>query len=223
MWDDWAAWWSSQNLPAIEWAAAGLSLVYVVLAARASPWCWPFAFVGSLLWAYQVLAVYALWFDTGLNLFYAAMALVGAWRWWRADRALPATGARDEYAMETRESAALPIRAMTTGEHAWMLLGSAVATGALYVLAKAYLPAALPGLDAATTVVSVGATVLLIERRLENWLYLLAADLVYVYIYLERGSAIFAAMFVLYSVMAVVGYRAWRRQARDISAGVESA
>ena len=192
----WAAWWAAQDLPAVEWAACGLSLAYVYLAARNSVWCWPLAFVGSCLWAWQVWTAYDLLFDTALNVFYAGMALVGLWRWRRGDR----------------EDAALPITRVPPRGHALVIGAGLALSVALALWAEYYTDAALPALDAATTVFSVLATYLLIGRRLGNWLYFVVIDLAYVYIYLERGSVIFAVTFGIYAAMAAYGYRAWRRE-----------
>lgn len=197
--EGWAAWWAAQNLPAIEWLACALSFAYVYLAAKNSVWCWPLAFLGSCLWAWEVWTAYDLVFDTALNVFYAAMAVVGLLRWARAD--------------EAGTSGALPISRMRRTDHLALIAQGSLITFALFAGAMSYFPtAAMPALDAATTVFSVLATFLLIGRRLENWLYFLVVDLVYVYIYLERGSVIFAATFVIYAVMAVYGYRAWRKE-----------
>ncbi len=185
-----------QAIPAVEWWAVGLALVYVVLAARDSVWCWPFAFVSSCLWAWQVWVRYDLLFDALLNGFYALMAIVGLLRWLRP----PATGAVSQ-----------PIVSMPVGEHIRWISGGMVVTVVGVVLAKAYTSAALPVADALTTVFSIVGTILLIQRKLENWLYLLAMDVIYVWLYLERGSVLFAILFVVYSILAVVGYFAWRK------------
>ena len=200
--EGWATWWATQNLPAVEWVACGLSFAYVYLAGRNSAWCWPLAFGGSCLWAYQVWTAYDLYFDTALNVFYAAMAVVGLWRWRRSDRA----GVED--------ADALPITRMSRREHALVIGGGVVASALLTVLAQAFTTAALPAADATTTVFSVLATFLLIGRRLENWLYFVVIDVAYVLIYLERGSVIFALTFAIYAAMAVYGYRAWRWEMR---------
>ena len=195
--EGWAAWWATQNLPAVEWAACGLSLAYVYLAAKNSVWCWPLAFVGSCLWAWQVWTAYDLIFDTALNVFYAAMAVVGLARWLSAD------GGESE--------TELPITRMRRVHHLGVVTAGALLAFLLAMWGRYFYPAAaLPALDAVTTVFSILATFLLIGRRLGNWLYFLVVDLVYVYIYLDRGSVIFAATFVIYAVMAVYGYRAWR-------------
>ena len=167
----------------------------MVLAARNSAWCWPFALVSSALWAYQVWTAYGLLFDAALNVFYAGMAVVGLWAW--------ARGSRAEVAAEIRVA---PLR-----EHLQWIAGGLVAAGVCAVLAKAYTTAGLPMLDAVSTVGSVIGTVLLIQRKLANWLYLLAMDVLYVGIYWERGSVLFAGLFVVYCALAVVGYLNWRR------------
>lgn len=189
---------AAAELPVIEWSAVVLALGYVVLAARNSPWCWPLAFVSSCLWAYQVYAAYALYFDAALNAFYAVMAIVGAVQWLRG-------GAGGE---------PLPITRLPLSTHAAWIGGGLAATGLAWVLAEAYTDAARPLADALTTVFSVIGTILLVRRVVDNWLYLLAMDLVYVWLYLERGSLLFAGLFVVYSVLAVVGYAAWLRELR---------
>lgn len=234
MGEEWAVWEAAQSLPAIEWLACALAFAYVTLAARNSVWCWPFAFVSSLLWAYQVWFAYALLFDAALNLFYAGMAVVGLARWlgtmsFGEAFAKTSHGAKvsaDTYggvsaSADTTLSVPAPaktlsvvpgITRMTTVEH-FRLIGIGLAlTIVLYVLAKAFTSAQLAGPDAVTTVFSVLATFLLIDRKLENWLYFVVIDAAYVWIYLERGSVVFALTFVGYTVMSVVGWWSWRRQ-----------
>lgn len=184
----------------IELLATALALLYVVLAARDSVWCWPPAFASSCLMAYRVFTAYGLYFDAALNVFYAAMAVVGLLRWTRGG---------------AHEAAAAPITSMSWREHAAWIGGGAVVVAVCVVLAEAYTAAALPLPDATTTVYSVIGTVLLVERRLENWLYFVAMDAVYVWLYLERGSALFAGLFAVYTVLAVIGYLSWRRLAGE--------
>ena len=183
-------------LPPIELLATALALLYVVLAARGSAWCWPPAFASSCLMAYRVFAAYDLYFDAALNAFYAAMAVVGLWRW---TRGTPNAGE------------APPITAMSWREHAAWIGGGAIVVAVGAGLAEAYTAAARPLADATTTVYSVIGTILLVERRLDNWLYFAAMDAVYVWLYHERGSALFAGLFAVYTVLAVIGYASWRR------------
>jgi len=181
--------------PAIEWWATGLAVVYIVLAARNSAWCWPFAFVSSCLWAWQVWFAYDLIFDAGLNIFYAIMAIWGAWRW------LKSKGEDPEVLIST-----LPVK-----QHI-LIIGFGVSLSILLgYIASVSTVAAMTYLDSLTTVFSVMATFMLIERKAESWIYLFVMDIIYVYLYVERGSLIFAILFVIYCVLALVGYFNWKK------------
>lgn len=184
--------------PAIELWACVLAVIYVVLAARNSAWCWPFAFVSSCLWAWQVWFAYDLLFDAGLNVFYAVMAIWGAWRWWkRAD-----------------DPAEDLITTFTPKQHG-LIIGFGVSLSLLLgYMAVNLTSAAMTYLDALTTVFSVFATFMLIERKLENWIYLLIMDVLYVYLYIQRGSVVFAGLFVIYCVLAIGGFFAWKKLMR---------
>jgi len=191
--------------PLIEWWAFALAIIYVILAARNSEWCWPFAFVSSCLWAWQVWFAYDLLFDAALNVFYAVMAIWGAWRWWRQD--------------DTNTN--VQISTFSWSQHA-LIIGFGVSLTFVlgYVAAQISL-AAMTYLDAFTTVFSVFATFMLIERKLENWLYLLVMDVLYVYLYLQRGSLVFAGLFVIYCILAIAGFVSWRKMQRAQKVGRE--
>ncbi len=181
--------------PAIEWWAVGLAIIYVILAARNSAWCWPFAFVSSCLWAWQVWFAYSLLFDAALNIFYAVMAIWGAWRW------LTHAGGHTDDSITT----------ISTKQHLLTIGFGVSASILLGYFASVTTIAALSYLDALTTVFSIMATLMLIERKLENWIYFLVMDIIYVYLYLDRGSVIFAGLFVVYCIMAVIGYLNWKK------------
>ena len=170
-------------------------MIYVVMAARNSAWCWPFAFISSCLWAWQVWFAYNLLFDAGLNIFYAVMAIWGLWLWWKTDGT----------------TAEKPITSLTTKQH-MLLIGFGVSVSLLLgYIASVTTTAAMSYLDALTTVFSVMATFMLIERKIENWIYLLVMDIIYVYLYIQRGSLIFAALFAVFCVLAILGYFSWKR------------
>ena len=198
--------------PLLDWIATAIALLYVWLAGRDNNWCWVFAAVSSLLYAHQVLVVYALPSDAALQLFYFVMALVGLYRWRKLSRTpAAATDRLDDLAFAKADDRGSHLHRMTATEHAWMIVVG-LAGGLLFgqVVVRFYAGAALPLLDAMTTVFSVLATFLLIGRRLENWLYFVVIDAVYVYIYGSRGAYLYAVLMLIYIAMAIVGYYRWR-------------
>ena len=49
------------------------------------------------------------------------------------------------------------------------------------------------------------------RKILENWLYWIVIDAASIYLYLDRELYQTVALFVLYVILAVVGYVIWRR------------
>ena len=183
-----------QQVGGIEWLAVIAGFIYVVLAARENIWCWPFAFIStaaSMIMLWQV----SLLMDSALNLFYLVMAVYGYWQW--------RYGGQDH---SHREVQSWPLR-----YHVLILASILVATILLgYGLAQTT-QAAWPYVDSATTVASVIATFMIASKVLENWLYWIVIDIVSVWIYIERGIYLYAALFVLYTIIAVYGYTQWQR------------
>jgi nicotinamide mononucleotide transporter len=71
--------------------------------------------------------------------------------------------------------------------------------------------AALPHPDAFILVFSVLAQWLQARKRLESWLGWIAVNVIAVGVYASRGLLLFAGLYAVFLVLAVVGYRAWRR------------
>ena len=185
-----------QNLSWVDWLATLTALVYVVLSARNSPWCWPFGIVSCALWAYASYVYYDLYLDALLQVFYVVMGFLGLYYWLRGGQAGQAS----------------PIVRTTPPQHGWYLLVGTLC-GVLFGYLFSYTAAAATYWDAFTTAFSVIATVMLVQRRLENWLYWIVIDLTYAGLYWSRVAVLFALLMLVYSVIAVFAYRHWTRLA----------
>jgi len=183
-----------QLLHSIELVATILAIAYVLLALKQSIWCWPAALLSTLLFTH-VMWDSALLSDALLHLYYAGMALYGWWRW--------------------QQLKPQPGQAHTVFEWAWqrhLLLISLTAMGGLalgYLMAN-YTRADFAYLDAQTTAFSLVATWLVAKKLLSNWLYWVVIDAVSIFIYAQKHLYFLTALFMLYTIIAVVGYFAWR-------------
>ncbi|MFK8016713.1 MAG: nicotinamide riboside transporter PnuC [Gammaproteobacteria bacterium] len=177
----------------LETVAVGFALLYLVLVIRQNIWCWPAALVSTSIYVYVFLSA-QLYMESGLQIFYIAMALYGWWQW-------HAGKAED----------ALPITRWSARQHA----GAVSAIVALSFLSAAllahYTSAALPLVDSLTTWGGIVATYMVARKVFENWHYWFVIDAVSIYLYLNRDLHQTALLFVVYLVMIVVGYRAWRK------------
>ncbi len=150
--------------------------------------------IGSALWAVASYSAH-LFFDTGLQVFYIGMSAYGIYNWNK--------GSQNE-----KE---LPISTYSLYVHVRIVLVGLSVSGFLIYLSQNSSIIQLPILDAITTVFLVIGTILLVQRKLFSWLYLVAADVVYLYIYGQSGLWLFVGVMVIYIVFGIVGYRAWNK------------
>ena len=185
----------SELLARISWIEIGavvFALAYLVLAIRQSQLCWPAGLISVVL---TLVLVYdsQLYMQTALQVFYIAMSLYG-WHQWRSG------GAQRGGVRITRWSARAHVLAVGAIAVLTIAFGFALTAGT---------NAALPYLDSFTTVGALVATYLVAMKVLENWIYWFVVDAASVYLYAARDRNYYAALFVLYLVLIVIGFRRW--------------
>jgi nicotinamide mononucleotide transporter len=79
---------------------------------------------------------------------------------------------------------------------------------------KNYADSSLPYLDAFTTSASIIATWMLAKKLLENWLFWVVIDAVSMFMYIYKELYATAILFLVYTLIAVVGYQKWKREWR---------
>jgi nicotinamide mononucleotide transporter len=187
----------------LETLAVALGVAYLVLAMRENSLCWYCAFFSTALYVW-IFGDVSLYMESALNVYYMGMAIYGWFQWQRG-------GVNHE---------GLEIVRWTVKQH-----GLAISTIVLVALVSGYLlsigtDARLPYLDSLTTWGSILTTVMVARKVLENWLYWIVINTISIYLYLDRGLEQTALMFMLYLVLAILGYYAWRKkyvdQDRDI-------
>jgi len=97
----------------------------------------------------------------------------------------------------------------------WLMLAAAIplCTWGLREILVAVNGAA-PFWDSLTTVLSLAAQYLLCRKRFENWCFWIAADVIYVPLYLSRHLPLTAALYAVFLAMCLVGVREWNRSMR---------
>lgn len=166
---------------------------YVWLISRQNMWAWAVGaanavFTGVVMWRLQLPL------DTGLQGMYFLFMIAGAFLWSR----------------KTEGATEVPIRTLSvTG---WM---AALAVGALGVMALLpigkKLGSALPTLDASLTSFSLVAQFLTSYKYIENWLFWIGLNLVYIPLLWVRDARLVSVLYFVYLVLAVVGYLDWKK------------
>lgn len=188
----------------VELAGAALGLVYLALAIRENRLCWVAGAASSLLFL-LVFWQASLVMQSLLQIYYVGIA-AHAWVHWGQPNA----------------SDAEPVTRISWRVHLMALVLLAALTGATLALRQS-LSNAPAILDALTSWGGVIATWFVARKKLEAWLYWIAIDAATVVLYVQADLLASAALYALFTVLAVAGWREWQKSYREQSATPGSA
>ena len=185
----------------IELAAAAFGIASVYLSARQNVWNWPLGIINVTLYIF-VFYEAKLYADMGLQAVYIVLAAYGWWHWLHG-------GANRGMLRVSR----VPPREI-------ILLGLAFVAGtaALSTLLARATDASLPLADSALTAASLVAQYMMTRKYVECWLVWIVADTAYVAMFIYKSLWPTAALYLLFTILAVVGWRQWRASLREQSA-----
>lgn len=169
----------------------GAACVWAV--ARQRLWNWPVGMANNLLFL-ALFTGYGLYADAGLQVVFLVLAAYGWWSWLRG-------GAGTDR---------LPVTRTTGAQWLGLLAAGVVGTALLHWLLDTQTASTVPLPDAFTTVLSLLATWGQCRKKVECWYLWIAADLVYVPLYLYKELTLTAVLYVGFLGLCVLGLRSWR-------------
>jgi nicotinamide mononucleotide transporter len=182
----------------LELVAVVFAVAYLVLAVKENSLCWYAAGISTLIFLFIFWDV-KLYMESGLQIYYLAMAFYG-WYQWR--------GAQTE-------TVSLRVSKWRAKQHVVALALIATLTFVSGSLLNSGTDANLPYLDSFTTWASVVTTFMVARKILENWFYWLVIDSVSIYLYLDRELYFTSLLFAIYIVIIFFGWFAWNRSYRQ--------
>jgi len=182
----------AQSASPYELVAVALGLAYIVLAIRQHRACWIAGGASTAIYI-VVFLKHGLLLQAALQVAYVALSIYG-WIAWRAGGDLPARP-----------------QAWPLSKHLLAVLAVLLVTAASTPLLAQYTNAPAPFADSLGTWASVVATWLLARRYLETWFWWMVIDSGLATLFASQGLAFTAGLYLAYAVLAIAGWRAWRR------------
>lgn len=174
-----------------------LGLLYLYLEYKVNIWLW---IVGVIMPVVHGILYYkaGLYADAAINIYYVLAGLYGLICW---------------LCHSKKESDAVPRSVLNAPRRTIPLLVAsyAVLHIAIYMLLVTFTNSTVPVCDSFTTALSIVALWMLSKKYTEQWLVWLVVDAVTVGLYIYKGIYITAALYAVYTLLAVVGYMKWRR------------
>ena len=184
----------------IEITGAILGLIYLNLSIRQKVSLWFYGIVSSLFYVF-IFFQSKLYADMSLQFYYVVISIYG-WINWK-------NGANEN-------GEELPTNQLTKR----LMLNLVVATGLIYVvyylILSRFTDSSIPKTDSLVGALSVVGTWMLARKLIENWLVWIVADALCVGLYIYKELYPTAILFVIYTVMAGVGYWQWKKKFEDL-------
>jgi nicotinamide mononucleotide transporter len=188
----------------VELFGTMLTLWSVWLIAKRRVLTWPVGIVSSVLFLvlfYQI----KLYSDTIEQIYYIITNIYGWWAWEKSPKDNgQVIGVR--YSNRQRLIQ-------------WIILTLIVSAIGGFLMSRIHLllptqfpePAAFPYLDALTTIMSFTATWLMIQKKVECWIYWIIVDVIGIGLYFNKEIKFVALLYVVLLVLAINGFRLWHR------------
>ncbi|MDE6109265.1 MAG: nicotinamide riboside transporter PnuC [Muribaculaceae bacterium] len=188
----------------LEILGLAVGLLYLWWEYHANPRMWLASVVmpAISMWIYYSKGLYA---DFGINIYYLAIAVYGYIRWTRRSHR-PESRTRKE-----ADAKATPVTHITPAAAAGATGVFALIWAALWLFLEYCTDSTVAPYDAFTTALSIVAMWLLARKYAEQWLAWIAVDAVCVGLYIYKGIPFYAALYALYTLIAIFGYRKWLR------------
>lgn len=185
----------------LEFIAVVFGLMSVWFAKQENILVFPTGIISVLIYVYICFGI-KLYADAGINLFYFIMSVYGWYNWTRKT-----------------EKPALRITACQLNDWLiaiFMLMASAAIILMLLFYYKAddeaYWATQVPYIDTMTTAIFIVGMWLMAFKKVENWIFWIIGDVVSVPLYAYKGLVFTSFQFLVFLVIAVLGYLAWRKK-----------
>ena len=184
-----------------------VGLVYLILEYKASIWLW----LASIIMPAIDMVLYfkaGLYADFGMAIYYCLAGVYGymSWKWFKHS---------DQRSEQRGE------RPVTRYKRAHILPSAAALLllwfGIWWMLTH-WTNSTVPVADAFTTALSIVALWALAQKYAEQWLLWLVVDVVCCILYVRKGIPFKAAIYGLYTVVAIFGYRKWLKMVNSTPA-----
>jgi len=181
----------------LEAVAVILGMISVVLSWKNSVWLYPPAIISSVIYMY-LLWVWQLYGDFIINSYYFYMGIYG-WMLWAKSY--------------ENDSVSLKITKMSHKDYlicVFIFIISIIFVSSVYIYFNMY-KHWWAAIDTIMTGLLFAGTWLLAKRKIENWLFLIAGDIIAIPLFYLKGYTLTSILNVFLTVIAIFGYLEWRK------------
>jgi len=197
-------WQNVQDTTLLEIIAVGFGIASVLFARKENIWVYPTGIISVLIYVYILVQPdVKLYADAGINIFYFGMSVYGWYKW----------------TQKGQNKKELKITMNSKKDWVISVIGFAVSFVMIVFLLKwlkandaEYWSTNIPYIDSFTTAIFIVGMLLMAFKKVENWTFWIIGDVISVPLYMYKGLVFTGFQFLVFLVLAVMGYIEWRRK-----------
>lgn len=188
----------------IEFFGTLFNLACVYLVVKKNILNWPIGIVGVVLFGilFYQLQLYADLFE---QIYYFFTGFIGWYAWTKSKP-------DDEITISIKRNSTTQNSLLAVGilfltiPGVWIMSNIHIWLPALFPT-----PASLPILDVWTTIMSLVAQLLLVKKRIENWVLWIIVDIIAIGLYWHKGVPVVAILYSVFLILAISGFISWKK------------
>ena len=196
------------NYISLHWfeiIAATLGIIAIYFQIKVKPFYWIISLVVSSMYivVYFSAKLYA---DMSMQFYYVGMSIYGLYVWLSGNN--------------NSDKKTIPISKIKNLK-SWIIivLISALSFIIIGYILKNFTDSNVPWWDSFTTSLSFVATWMLARKKIENWLVWIVVDATSVALYIYKQLYPTTILFIVLTLLAIVGYFQWKRELRTLKNG----
>ena len=179
----------------LEITAVVFGIISVLFARKNNILVYPTGLISTLIFIY-ILYNFSLYGEFIINIYYSAMSIIGWYLWSRRNNG------QEEF----------PISIMNSKDYK---ISGLIFTATLLFIALVYhffdkFTDLTAYVDAFTTALFFVGMWLMAKRKIENWIVWIIADIISVPLYFSKGLTVSSLQFIVFTIIAVLGYIEWK-------------
>ncbi len=184
----------------LEITAVFFGLLSVIFSKRNSLLVFPTGMISTLIFVY-LLYQWELLGDMMINAYYFAMSIYGWYVWTRKDSTQHETPISTTTLKEKKQSVLIFIATVIFVVTIYLIFNK-------FNHWTAYV-------DTVTTAIFFVGMWLMAKRKIENWIYWIIGDAISVPLYFYKGLTFSSFQYLVFTIIAVLGYREWKKRIKN--------
>jgi nicotinamide mononucleotide transporter pnuC len=198
------------HLVLIEIVGVFFGFLSVWFAKKGNIWVYPTGIISTALFVY-LLWHYVLWGDMLINVYYTIMSIYG-WVLWSQNAHNNVITISRTTARDWKVSAGLGAFSLFFVVGVYYLkpyIKNDFSMEGISLGFHNFLPTEY--VDVFTTAIFLVGMWLMAKRKIENWLFWIVGDIISVPLYLKKGMLFTSFQYLLFTIIAIMGYLEWKR------------